>query len=549
MGFILSAGQTVGYFAILISTIVFFHEMGHLLVGKALGVKALRFSLGFGPKLFGFRIGETEYRASLLPLGGYVKFAGDNPLEELAPEDKGRGFLEQPPGKKAAIAFAGPAANFVAAVLLFFAVNVAPHHDLAAKVGYVKPQSPAAVAGLQYADRIVAVDGEKVSGWSALQEKIRAHAGQPLQLRVERAGKPIDVAIVPGVHEETNPLETVKQGRIGISATPRAAEITVAGPDSPAARAGLKTFDVITRLDGQPVPNYEELSQKLAGRSTAVALEALRKQPVEAPGATLWVDQPIAATLPAPAAPGDYGLLPSDLTLFAVQPGSAAAQAGLQRGDRVVSVNGQPALSWFDEVEPARRAAGAKPLAMTVRRDGKDVSVSVVQKLQRQRDETGVRVDVPELGAAPDTAIYAAEPERIMVSFGPGEALSRSFTEMAGAVRGQALGLARIVTGGISTEAIGGPIMIADVARRAADDGWRSFIYIMGAISVVLGVMNLIPLPVLDGFHVLSAAIEAVQRKPLSLRFREVANLVGIALLLSLMIYAFKNDLVRKMFG
>src|ERR1700730_10014546 len=157
MGFILSAGQTVGYFAILISTIVFFHEMGHLLVGKALGVKALRFSLGFGPKLFGFRIGETEYRASLLPLGGYVKFAGDNPLEELAPEDKGRGFLEQPPGKKAAIAIAGPAANFVAAVLLFFAVNVAPHHDLAAKVGYVKPQSPAAAAGLQYGDRIAAV--------------------------------------------------------------------------------------------------------------------------------------------------------------------------------------------------------------------------------------------------------------------------------------------------------------------------------------------------------------------------------------------------------
>jgi regulator of sigma E protease len=275
----------------------------------------------------------------------------------------------------------------------------------------------------------------------------------------------------------------------------------------------------------------------------------LRKQPVDAPGGTLWVDRPIAATLPAPAGPGDYGLLPSDLTLFAVQPGSAAAEAGLQRGDRVVSVNGRPALSWFDEVDSARRAAGAKPLAMTVRRDGKDVAVSVVQKLHRQRDEAGVRVDVPELGAAPDTAIYAAEPERIMVSFGPGEALSRSFTEMAAAVRGQALGLARMVTGGISTEAIGGPIMIADVARRAADDGWRSFIYIMGAISVVLGVMNLIPLPVLDGFHVLSAAIEAVQRKPLSLRFREVANLVGIALLLSLMIYAFKNDLVRKMFG
>ena len=139
-----SAGLTLVSFAVLISVIVFFHELGHLLVGKWLGVKAVRFSIGFGPKLFGVQWGETEYRVSLLPLGGYVKFAGDNPLEQLAPEDRGRGFLEQPPRKKAAIAFAGPAANFLLALILYFAVNAAPHRDLAAKVGYVKPGSPAA---------------------------------------------------------------------------------------------------------------------------------------------------------------------------------------------------------------------------------------------------------------------------------------------------------------------------------------------------------------------------------------------------------------------
>src|SRR2546428_321874 len=149
MSFVQSAGLTLLSFALVISVVVFFHELGHLIVGKALGVRAIRFSIGFGPRLFGFNAGETEYRVSLLPLGGYVKFAGDNPYEEVAPEDRGRGFLEQPPWKKGLIAFAGPAANFVLAITLYFVVFAAPHQDLAAKVGYVKPQSPAAQAGLR----------------------------------------------------------------------------------------------------------------------------------------------------------------------------------------------------------------------------------------------------------------------------------------------------------------------------------------------------------------------------------------------------------------
>src|SRR5438105_10660258 len=187
MTFVQSAGFTLLSFALVISVVVFFHELGHLIVGKALGVRAIRFSIGFGPRLFGFNAGETEYRVSLLPLGGYVKFAGDNPYEEVAPEDRGRGFLEQPPWKKGVIAFAGPAANFALAVALYFVVFAAPHQDLAAKVGYVKPQSPAAQAGLRSGDRIVSIDGEPVVGWSGLQEKIRAHGGQRSEER--RVGK------------------------------------------------------------------------------------------------------------------------------------------------------------------------------------------------------------------------------------------------------------------------------------------------------------------------------------------------------------------------
>jgi len=526
---------------------VFFHELGHLLVGKALGVKALRFSIGFGPKLFGFKSQETEYRVSLLPLGGYVKFAGDNPYEEVAPEDRGRGFLEQPPWKKGLIAFAGPAANFILAIVLYFVVFAAPHQDLAAKVGYVKPQSPAAQASLRSGDRILAIDGTSVEGWSDLQEKIRGHLGQPLTMEIERAGRRLSLRVVPAVHEETNPIETVKHGRIGISAVPRAAEVTVIAPDSPAGRAGLRTFDKVAKLDGEPVANWELLQEKLASRTDPLKLEVLRSEAVQAPGAVLWSNKPISLEVPAPAKAGEYGLEASDLTLFVVQPGGAADEAGLQRGDRVLAVNGQPALSWTDEVDGVIKSQGTQPVQVTVRRDGKELTVAAKPHPKKERDETGVLQDVPDLGASPDLNAFV-EPERIWVRYSLPDAARRAVTKNAVDVRAQAIGIVRIITGHISSRAIGGPLMIADVARSAAESGWRALVATMGAISVVLGLMNLIPVPVLDGFHVLTALIEGIRRRPLSIRFREVANVVGIALLLTLMLYAIRNDAMRKWF-
>jgi regulator of sigma E protease len=545
--FLQSAGFTLLSFALVITVVVFFHELGHLLVGKAVGVKAVRFSIGFGPRLISFQRGETEYRISLLPLGGYVKFAGDNPYEELAPEDRGRGFLEQQPWKKGLIAFAGPAANLILAVVLYFIVFAAPHQELAAQVGYVKPQSPAAVAGLRYGDRITAIDGQPIQGWSDLQEAIRAHGGEPLQLQVSRDGRTEDLRIVPAVHEVTSPIETVKHGRIGISAVPRTAEITVVSPDSPAGRTGLKTFDKVVTLDGQPIANYEELAEKLAARSDALRLEVLRPLEQPAPGGTLWTEKRLQLEVPAPAKPGDYGIEASDLTLFAVQPGGAADQAGLKRGDRVLAVNGTPALSWGDEVDGALKAAGTQPVKIEVRRDGKPLTVTVIQHPRKDRDETGVQVDLPDLGASPDLNSFA-DGKYIRVRYSIPDAARRAVLNTAGFVRAQTLGIARIVTGHISSRAIGGPLMIADVARKAAASGWRDLVVTMGAISVVLGLMNLIPVPVLDGFHVLTALIEAVRRRPLSVRFREVANMVGIALLLTLMLYAFRNDAMRKWF-
>ncbi len=303
----------------------------------------------------------------------------------------------------------------------------------------------------------------------------------------------------------------------------------------------------MAKLDGAPVPNWEDLEEKLGSRTDAAKVDVLRPEPVQAPGGTLWSYKPVSLSVPGPDKPGAYGLEASDLTIFAVQPGGAAEEAGLKRGDRVLTVNGKPALSWSDEVEAAIKAAGMQPVRMTVRRDGRELSFTVTPHLRKERDEAGVLQEVPDLGAAPDLNGFA-DPERIWVRYSLPDAAARAVTNTFVFVRKQAIGIARIVTGQISSRAIGGPLMIADVARKAAESGWRELVFTMGAISVVLGLMNLIPVPVLDGFHVLTALIEGIRRRPLSVRFREVANVVGIALLLTLMLYAFRNDAMRKWF-
>jgi regulator of sigma E protease len=563
-----SALLTFGSFVAVITVVVFFHELGHLLVGRWRGVKPEKFSIGFGPRLFGFMVGETEVRVSLLPFGGYVKFAGDNPLEEPKPEDQGRGFYQATPVSRGLIAVAGPVANFILAFFIFFAVFMAPQNSLAPIVGFVKPGSPAAVAGILPRDKIVSVDGLPVQGFFDVQEKIVKSPGRALDLGLERDGKTLSVSVTPISVDEKNVIETEKQGRIGISASPRAPVLALLDPEAAAGKAGLKTFDRITKLDGQPVGNYEELIARLAnllsqppaatGNPTvAHSLEGTRPRAVEAPGATVWAQEPIALSLLVTplgraVAPGEVdallGLACADLNLYVVQPGSAAEAAGLQRGDRMLSVDGKNVLWWSDEVETERLARGLEPMHVTVLRDGKKLELTVKQFAKKQRDEAGIRVEVPELGAAPDYRILSGEPQWIKIRYSFAQALARAGKETVGATRLIALGLAGMVSGKISSDAIGGPLMIADVARKAAGYGLAALAAVTASISVNLGLMNLLPLPVLDGFHVFSAILEKIRRRPLPIKVIEIANLVGIAMLLVLMAFAFRNDLARKFF-
>ena len=577
-----SALTTLLEFAALISVVVFVHEMGHLLVAKWRGVKAEHFSIGFGPRVFGFNLGETEYRLSALPFGGYVKFAGDNPHEEVAPGDRGRGFLEATPLSRGLIAVAGPAANFVLALVISLGLNLVPHPDLAPVVGFVKPGSPADVGGLQHGDRVLAIDGTPVRGFFELQELVSAVWGRPLALQVKRGAAELALSVTPALLEEDTPLGVQKSGRIGVSSYPRTAVLSVLGPDTPAGRSGLQTFDTITKLGAVEIKSYEQLIDVLEAKLSApagppevlevAATRPLPPEPLPAAG-TPPAPRPVkgkraeapslvpasvkgSLTLPAPLGrPVKHaevealvGLASSDLTIAQVQPGSAADKAGLRRGDRVLEVQGKPVIWWGDEVERARQAAGAAPLAFVVLRDGQKLAVTVTQTMRQERDEAGVRKQVPDLGAFPDRTVLRGEQELITVQYGPAEAVRRAVLDVGEKTHQMALGIARIFSGKLSSEAVGGPLMIADLTRKAADASLLAFFFLMGMFSLNLGLMNLLPVPVLDGFHVLSAMIEAVWRRPLSLQFRETANKVGLAMVLALMLFAFHNDVMRKFF-
>jgi regulator of sigma E protease len=177
----------IGSIVLLLGGLIFVHELGHFVVAKLMGVKVVRFSIGFGPRLFGVQRGETEYRIALLPLGGYVKMAGDDPSESLAPEDAGRGFLEQRPWKRLLIAVAGPAANLIFPGVIYIALALAQNGEPAPGpvVGTVAPGTPAAEAGLLPGDRILSVaapgqPADPVRYFSDLRDLVSPHPGEPL---------------------------------------------------------------------------------------------------------------------------------------------------------------------------------------------------------------------------------------------------------------------------------------------------------------------------------------------------------------------------------
>ena len=543
--FLFSAGAVV----VLLGGLIFVHELGHFLVAKALGVKVLRFSIGFGPRLLGFTAGETEYRIAALPLGGYVKMAGEDPTQDIPPEDVGRTFLEQPPWRRLCIAVAGPAMNLAFPVLLYFAIALSQRGALVpgAAVGTVAPGTPAAVAGLQGGDRIRAVrvpghDPLPVRYFDDLRKVIAPHPGEPLEFTVERGGQTRTVTIIPAPEEESNQVEKRVRGVIGvISSWPTALAAPARGVPSP-----LQPLDLVVKVDGREVHHAGDLTAALASAACRpVALEVRRAAGARREPVTL-------AAVPTCTPDGAPAVQLADpmvaAYVAAVDPGSPAERAGLSRGDRLTSVAGKPVRSVRDLEALSSEFVPGQPLALALD-DGRALTLTPGAEPYRDEDTHETR-QLPVLGFRTDDRsgidLSALAVERLPFEQSVSGAFKLAAGEVGELIRMTVVGLGKIATGSISFRQVGGPIRLFSIAAEAAEAGLSRFLLTMGLVSINLGLMNLLPIPVLDGGHILTAVIEGVTRRRLSLRVREVTNWVGLALILALMVFVMGNDIIWK---
>ena len=540
------------YFIVLLSVLIFVHELGHFLAAKALNVKVTRFSIGFGPRIVAFTKGETEYQVAWVPLGGYVKMAGD--LGDEGPsEDQGRGFLAQAPWKRAVIVGAGPAASLAFPLLLYFilflafpqAIDVTTRYPLrtSSRVMMLEPGMPAAEAGVRVGDLITSIDGNAVRTFEDLRRALGNKGGKEVTLGLERDGRPLELKLVAARSEEGEADKT--RGRLGVSPEPRLPLLGVPA-GSVAERAGLRTFDRVLSVDGQPVEDLVSLERTLsAAKNDVVHVEALRRAPAALPGVDAVVPERIHADVPRQQGQGlaVLGVELPDLYVGQVAPGSSAEAVGLLPGDRLLSVDGQPVVSAL-KLQRKLDTLRKTPFRLGWLQKGQERFAEVQQRPLDPKDVAGTKGLDLGLRAPFD----ASADERLtfdIARLGPGTALVAAARKVGDTISNVAGNLAMLVTGRVPFSMLGGPIMLYGIASQSAQLGLGVFLSTMALISVNLGLLNLLPIPVLDGFGLLSAFWEWVRRRPIPMRAREIANIVGLAVLVVLMLFVFKNDIAR----
>ncbi len=539
------------YFALLCSVLIFVHELGHFVCAKLFGVKVLTFSIGFGPKILRIRGRETEYCVGLLPLGGFVKMLEENRQEAVLPEDRKRTFEAQALWKRVIIVMAGPAMNVLFPVLLYFAVFLGDSRFVPPAVGVVLPGHPAE-GKLLPGDRILEVDGERISTFAELHRMIAKSPNQELKLKVFRDKEHVEVTVIPEEKIVQKPLEIVDRvGELGIGPSRPAAVIGVSRTDSPAFRAGLRTFDLVTEVRGRPVKTFADLEEALAdNRGANVPVTYLRPVPVpRALGglAELAVYESGVAALTPEAGHGDLlartGIEHADLYAASVPEGSAEWNADLRPGDRIIEVDGVEVPAWTTFVERLF-AAPDRPHVITWLRGGQRKSGTIELRREDWIDEYGQHRPRFYLRAS-NWSPTVPEPY-VESSAGVRLALESALDETYDVIRFIVVGILRIMEGKVSISTLGGPITVYDVVGEEGAKGVSYFVWAMAVISINLGLINLLPIPVLDGGHLLFFSFEAVLRRPLPLRVREIASLLGLVVLMGLMGIAFKNDVERR---
>ena len=426
--------QTILSFLFVLGVLVFVHELGHFLAARRLGVRVLTFSLGFGPKILKVRRGDTEYCISIIPLGGYVKMAGESPDDTRtgSPDE----FFSKTKWERFQILIMGPMMNIILAVVVMAVVlaqgaEVPVYQDQPPVVGAVETGSPAERAGIQRGDRILTVAGDQVDTWERLFTVVAVRPDRDVIVTLLRAGQTQSVTV-----------RTVAETRFEIG-----------------------TMGVLPDIN------------------------------------------PIVASVIA---------------------GEPAESAGLKAGDVVLAVNGERMVTRTKFIDAISRSGG-REVELTIQRDGQEQRIKATPAQRGDRGMLGV---------------YITEPTR---SFTPGplEAIQLSVErniEFGGMIF-QTLG--GLFVGETSPRQLMGPVAIAQLSGESAAAGWIALFTLMASISLNLGLLNLLPIPVLDGGHILIMALEGVARRDFSMAVKEKMLLAGFVLLMMLMVTVIYNDLTR----
>ena len=429
-------------FLFVLGVLVFIHELGHFLLCRWNGVRVITFSLGFGPKILKVQRGDTEYCISVIPLGGYVKMAGENPDD--GPTGREDEFLSKSKWQRFQILIAGPAMNVVLAVVLLAVVlmqgaTMLAYLDRPAVVGAVQPGSPAERAGLQPGDVITQFGTAEIETWEHLDMAVAARPEREVDVVVMRNGSVQRLRIRPDLTE----LRTRNDARFEIGTIGVMPDVypSVTGfvPGKPAESSGLKVGDEIRAIDGERMAFYSQVLQTLSNK-------------------------------------------PAD-----------------------------------------------RPIVFTVRRDGVDETIQVTPYREGDRTLIGMY-------GRDATVSFTPSPLQAV-----GMSIQRN-VEMSGLILNM---LKDLVTGEASPKQLMGPVGIAQLSGEAAQEDWIALFTLMASISLNLGLLNLMPIPVLDGGHIFIMAIETISRRDFSLAVKEKMLFVGFVLLMTLMVTVIYNDLTR----